>query len=254
MRLGFLGTGEITAAMVHGLQGKGHEILVSPRNASMAATLAKLPGVSIAPNDQVVAGSDVVFLCLLARVAFEVLPTLPFRTGQTVISVMVDAPLGKLRQICAPATDIAITIPLPPIAQGGCPLPVYPASPTLDALFGDRNLVIPLNDEAALAAHIGASALCATQLDQIMTAANWLAGFTGNRDAAESYVAAMIRSYLPDRPRGGELPQALRMLSTEGGFNATLRAAMAPSRSDLRKALDSFRTRLGLPETDGRPD
>lgn len=249
MRVGFLGTGEITAAMVRGLKGQGHTILVSPRNAAMAATLAaEVPEVAIAPNDQVVEGSDVVFLCLLARVAEEVLTVLPFRADQSIISVMVDAPLAKLRTWCATATDIAITIPLPPIARGGCPLPVYPDSPALDQLFGARNLVIPLADEAALAAHIGASALCATQLDQIMTTADWLSSFTGNRDAAEAYVAAMIRAYLPDRPRGGELPEALRMLSTEGGFNATLRAAMAPSREGLRKTLDGFRKRLGLPE------
>lgn len=54
-----------------------------------------------------------------------------------------------------------------------------------------------------LDAHLGASALCATQLDQILTAAHWLAGLTGNRDAAEAYVAAMIRAYLPERPKGG---------------------------------------------------
>jgi len=147
-----------------------------------------------------------------------------------------------------------MTIPLPPIAKGGCPLPVYPPSLALDHLFGDRNLVIPLTSEAALAAHMGASALCATQLDQIMTTANWLAGFTGNPDAAEAYVAAMIRAYLPDRPRGGELPEALRMLSTEGGFNATLRAAMAPSRDELRRALDGFRKRLGLPGAEEKPE
>lgn len=250
-RLGFIGTGEITTAMVRGLAGQGHAILVSPRNAATAARLAnEVAEVTVAPNDQVVGGSDVVFLCLLAGVAEQVLPGLPFRKDQSIISVMVDAPLARLRRLCAPATDIAITIPLPPIASGGCPLPVFPPSAALRALFGDRNLVIPLNDEAALAAHMGASALCATQLDQIMTAADWLSGYTGNPDAAEAYVVAMIRAYLPERPRGGELPEALRMLSTEGGFNATLRAAMAPSREDLRKALDGFRKRLDLPEKD----
>lgn len=251
MHIGFIGTGEITAAMVRGLKGRGHTILVSPRNAAVAAHLAaEVAGVSIVPNEEVVAASEVVFLCLLASVAEKVLPTLPFRANHTVISVMVDAPLSTLRRLCAPATDIAITIPLPPIARGGCPLPVYPPSSTLNFLFGDRNLVIPLTDEAALAAHMGASSLCATQLDQIMTAADWLGGFTGNPDTAEAYVAAMIRAYLPERPRGGELPEALRMLSTEGGFNATLRAAMAPSRDALRQSLDGFRKRLGLPEKD----
>lgn len=252
-RLGFIGTGEITAAMVRGLAGQGHRILVSPRNATVAATLvAEVEGVAIAPNDQVVAGSDVVFLCLLAPVADEVLSGLPFRAGQSVISVMVDAPLAKLRQLCAPATDIAITIPLPPIAWGGCPLPVFPASLALEALFGARNLILPQPSEAALSAHLGVSALCSPILDQMLTATRWLAGFTGDPAKAEAYVAAMIRGYLPERAASGDLADALRKLSTEGGFNATLRKAMAPAKDDLREGLDGFRKRLGLPEGGGR--
>jgi pyrroline-5-carboxylate reductase len=247
MRLGFLGTGEITAAMVRGLQGQGHSILVSPRNAQVAATLAELPGVGIAPNDHVVAESDVVFLCLLARVAMDVLPELPFRADHTVISVMVDAPLARLHALCTPASAIAITIPLPPIAEGGCPLPVYPDLPVLHALFGDRNLILPQPSEAALNAHLGASALCSPILDQLLTATDWLGGFTGNPATAEAYITAMIRAYLPQRPAKGDLAEALQKLSTEGGLNATLRAALRPANDDLRRGLDSFRPRLGLP-------
>ena len=251
MRLGFLGTGEITAAMVRGLQGQDHQILVSPRNATVAAALAELPGVSIAPNEDVVANSDVVFLCLLARVALKVLPTLPFRADHTIISVMVDAPLAKLRAVCAPATDIAITIPLPPIAKGGCPLPVYPASPVLDQLYGARNLVLPQPSEEALNAHLGASALCSPILDQLLTATDWLASHTGNPAAGEAYIATMIRAYLPERAKEGDLAAALKSLSTEGGLNATLRAAMAPAKDRLKLGLNRFHTRLGLKDKTG---
>lgn len=249
MRLGFLGTGEIAAAMLRGLRGQDHDILISPRNAGMAATLAaELPGVTIAPNEDVVAGSDVVFLCLMARVATDLLPTLPFRADQTIISVMVDAPLAKLRALCAPATNIAITIPLPPIADGGCPLPVYPASPVLEQLFGAKNPVLPLRDEVALQAHLGVSALCSPILDQILTAKDWLADYTGDATSAEAYVATMLRCYLPARAKGGEVATALSALSTEGGLNATLRAAMVPAKSTLTQALDGFQQRLGLPQ------
>jgi len=253
MRVGFLGTGEITAAMVRGLKGQGHRILVSPRNAAMAATLAaEVPELAIAPNEEVVANSDVVFLCLLARVAQEVLPTLAFRAGQSIISVMVDAPLATLRTLCAPATDIAITIPLPPITTGGCPLPVYPASPALDALFGARNLILPQPSEAALNAHLGASALCSPILDQLLAATEWLTDHTGNPSAAEAYIAAMIRGYLPERAAEGDLAEALKKLSTEGGLNATLRAAMAPAKESLRQGLTAFHSRLGLDDPKGR--
>ncbi|MEY3960614.1 MAG: hypothetical protein RIR14_1268 [Pseudomonadota bacterium] len=248
-RLGFIGTGEITSAMVRALAGQGHSILISPRNAATAAALAaEVEGVTVAPNEAVVDGSDVVFLCLLARVAEEVLPALPFRAGQSVISVMVDAPISTLRTLCAPVTDLAITIPLPPISKGGCPLPVYPASPVLEALYGARNPVIPLASEAALAAHLGVSAICSPILDQLITAAGWLASHTGDTRAAEAYVAAMIRCYLPERAAEGELAGALQKLSTEGGLNATLRATMTGAKAEMTRGLDGFSTRLGLDE------
>ena len=63
----------------------------------------------------------------------------------------------------------------------------------------------------------------------------------------------MIRAYLPARATRSELAEALRKLSTEGGFNATLRAAMGPAKDDLRRGLNGFRKRLRLPE-DGEPN
>ncbi len=246
-RVGFIGTGEIAAAMVQGLVGLGHDIVVSNRNADMAARLAAtVPGLRVATNHEVVEASDVVILCLLARVADDALTRLPFRAGQSVISVMVDVSLAKLRRLCAPATDIAITIPLPPIATGGCPLPVYPASKALEHLFGARNVVFPVRDEIALNAHFGATALCSPLLAQMLTTSGWLAEFTGDKALAEAYVSAVIRGYLPERPPQGHLGTALQSLSTDGGLNATLRAAMNGANADLRAGLDGFRRRLRL--------
>lgn len=246
-RIGFIGTGEIAALMVQGLAGQGHQITVSERNAQVAARLAAtVDGVTIAPNTDVVAGSDIVILCLLARVADAALAGLPFRKGQAVISVMVDVGLERLRALCAPATDIAITIPLPPIATGGCPLPVYPASPALEALYGAKNRVFPVRDEVALNAHFGATAFCAPFLEQVLTTAAWLAEFTGDTDQSQAYIRDVLRGYLPADGAAGHMGAALHSLSTEGGLNATLRAGMTGANADLRAGLDGFRARLGL--------
>ncbi len=246
-RIGFIGTGEIAAAMVRGLRGGGHAIAVSPRNAAIAARLAaEEPGVRIASNADVVAQSDIVFLCLLAGVAEQVLSGVSFRAGQAVISVMVDMPMSRLRVLCAPATDLAITIPLPQIATGGCPLPVYPESAALREVFGGRNTVFPLADERALNAHLGATALCSPILAQMLVAADWLAGFTGDRAGAEAYVTAMIGTMLGHVSAGGGVQATLAALSTEGGLNATLRGAMGQAETDLRQGLDGFRGRLDL--------
>jgi pyrroline-5-carboxylate reductase len=246
-RIGFIGTGEIAALMVQGLAGQGHQITVSDRNPQVAARLvATVSGVTMAPNAEVVAGSDIVVLCLLAKVANAALTGLPFRSGQSVISVMVDVGLDRLRALCAPATDIAITIPLPPIATGGCPLPVFPASPALEQLYGAKNRVFTVRDEVALNAHFGATAFCSPFLEQVLTTAAWLADFTGDTDQSQAYVRDVLRGYLPADGPAGHLGVALQSLSTEGGLNATLRAAMTGANDDLRAGLDGFRARLGL--------
>ncbi|TXI00618.1 MAG: pyrroline-5-carboxylate reductase [Pseudorhodobacter sp.] len=232
---------------MQGLAGQGHEIVVSNRNADVAARLAATtPGLRVAPNAQVVEGADIVILCLLAKVADAALAGLPWRADQSVISVMVDVGLAKLQKLCAPATDIAITIPLPPIATGGCPLPVYPDSPALRALYGAKNRVFTVRDEAALNAHFGATALCSPFLEQVLTTADWLAEFTGDADQSQAYVRDVLRGYLPEGGQNGHLGAALQSLSTEGGLNATLRAAMKGANADLRAGLDGFRGRLGL--------
>ena len=113
-RVGFIGTGEIAAHMVAGLAGQGHELLVSPRSADVAERLAKDHAeVRIAPNAEIAARADVIFLCLMADTARDVLPGLAFRADQSIISVMADVGLDELARLCAPATDIALTIPLP---------------------------------------------------------------------------------------------------------------------------------------------
>lgn len=251
-RIGFIGTGEIAASMVRGLAGKGHEIRVSERNADMAHTLAgEIDEVAIADNQAVLDKSDIVFLCLLKKVAEKVLPDLTFRADHSVISVMADVTVGTLQDWCAPAQDICITIPQPFIATGGCPLPVYPASPALEALFGADNLILTQPSEPALYAHFAVSAMASAVITQLRAASDWLAVFNGNPAAAEAYLITFFSGFFngmtPGQP--DQFSKTLHELSTEGGLNATLRAKVeqAGGLDVIRGGLDGFRERLGLP-------
>jgi pyrroline-5-carboxylate reductase len=251
MNIGFLGTGGIATPMVEALAGKGHRILVSERSAEVSARLAaQYPEVEIAPNEQVVSDSDVVITCLMADVAREVLRGLPFHEEQSVISVMVDVTLEELRELVAPVSDISMTIPLPFIDQGGCPLPVYPDDNTVKALFGGDNIVLKVQSETALNAHFAACALSSVVLAEMEETAQWLASITGDAAKAEAYMAALIAGYFRGMrfDGSGEIKAALDALSTEGGLNATLRDRMNGAREELIAGLDAFRPRLGLPD------
>lgn len=249
MNIGFVGTGVIAEAMVQGLAGQGHAIALSDRNAATAARLAStVPGVTVHDNQSVLDRSEIVILCLMADVARTVLPGLAFRDTQQVISVMVDVPHAQLEKLCAPATDIAITIPLPSVAVGGCPLPVFPDASAVAALFGAANPVFAVSSEAALNAHFAATALLSVATDQMRVVAEWLAGFTGDPAVSEGYVVALAQSHLATLAPQDGLQKALAQLATEGGLNATLRQRVADAGAldALRAGLDGFRSRLGL--------
>ena len=250
MRVGFLGTGEIAGFMVRGLAGQGHRILVSNRNAAKAAALAnQFAEVEVGTNAEVVASSDVVFLCLMADVARQVLPDLAFRADQSVISVMVDVPLADLRTLCAPATDISLTIPLSAIATGQSMLPVYPASPALEALFGATDTILTVPSEAALNAHFAGSALSAPLIALMQTGAHWLGAQTGDASQAETYVAGVFAGFLRQMQQdGSDFEALLKGLATEGGLNASLKAHMAGAGSHeaLEAGLEALKPRLGL--------
>lgn len=247
MIVGFIGTGAIAASQVKALTGKGHSIWVSPRNLDMAAELAKLPDVDIKSNREIAAEADTVVLCLLADVARSVIPDLEFKSSTKIISVMVDFTLAELQKTCAPAREIAITIPLPFIETGGCPLPVFPADQTglVETLFGNTNTIIPVETENGLNAHFAATALCSTTLAQVQAASHWLSTHTGNAKSAEDYIAALIAAQFSTLPKGG-IKEALQGLSTEGGLNASLRAHMKSAENQLTEGLKSFEPRLKL--------
>lgn len=250
MRIGFIGTGEIAGYMVHALARQGHEIFVSARNADNAAALAAAhPEVTVAQNADVVAQSDTVFLCLMADVARQVLPDLPFRMGQSIISVMVDVPIAELQTMCAPAKDIACTIPLSAIATGGSMLPVFPASPALETVFGSSDHVFTVESEHALNAHFGGSALSAPLIALMQTGADWLADQTGDSKSAEAYVTGVFAGFLRQMQQGGsDFDALLKGLATEGGLNASLKQHMEDNGAHdaLVQGLDALKPRLGL--------
>lgn len=243
MKVGFIGTGRITRRLVRGVDASAHTIAITRRSESVSSELlADNPAIEVLETpQQVVDRSEAVFVCLAANVAREVLPGLTFGTDQAVISVMAGVPLEELRAAVSPAREVCLTIPMPVIEQGGCPLPVYPASRSLAALYGDRNPIIPVASEAALEPFWAASGTMASVLDELRTLTAWLAERIDDPDAAERYVTHLYGaqfSYLRT-DRAGRLDEALHDLSIEGGLNASLRDRVERS-GHYRELRDGF--------------
>ena len=79
MKLGFIGTGALTSAIVTGLKSdpdNSVSILLSPRNEDIAASLAsRYRDVRVAPDNQAVLDAcDTVMLAVRPQLAHDVLP------------------------------------------------------------------------------------------------------------------------------------------------------------------------------------
>ena len=251
-RVGLVGTGEIAQCLVTGLAGRGHVIFVSNRTRTRADDLAnRFPDVQVCENQSVLDEADIVWLTLRGDDARALLPQLTFRPDHRIISAMMGVSHNDLIALCAPASDIAITIPMPFIATGKSPLPVYPPSPALVELFGDSDTVLPVASEAALSAHFAATALASPLFAQLAATAEWLGAVTGDRTKAESYVATLFGGYLASISNDGQnrFAEQLQALSTEGGLNATFLGHMKDHGllTTLEAGLDRLRPKLGLP-------
>ncbi len=93
MKLGFIGTGEITSSIVTGLGSSvamPHSIRLSPRNTAIAKQLAnRFNGVSISScNQEVLDHCDTIVIAVRPQVARDVLSELHFRPDHQVVSLV----------------------------------------------------------------------------------------------------------------------------------------------------------------------
>src|SRR5258708_30141052 len=152
---GVRGRGQVGGGGVAGAcrsPGWSEPILLSPRNAAKAATLAeRFPSARVAVDNQaVIDGSDRLILALRPQIAAGVLSGLRFRPDQPIISLMAMVPEAALRRLTRSAAAIVRAVPLPSAARQRGPIALWPAEPAGEALLGRIGRVVVAESEAAL--------------------------------------------------------------------------------------------------------
>ncbi|SEJ64988.1 pyrroline-5-carboxylate reductase [Cribrihabitans marinus] len=247
-RIGFIGTGHIAAPMVRHLAGKGHEIAVTERNREVSVALAAELGVHVGEPQDVLDHAEIVFLCLRPDVAASVLEPLAFRADHQVVSVMAGVPAVRLDALCATATDRVQTIPLGYLEQGGCPLAAFGNDRLLSRLFAPENPVVKVESEAALNAHFAICAMVPGLLDLMQSGADWLAGQTGDADAAAFFTTQLMAGFLAamDKDVAGRLAEERDALATPGTLSLQMTTALREggAHDSLNAALTAIGKRL----------
>ena len=134
MRIGFLGVGTISTAVIHAMSARPGIAAPSichpaPRTPprKLAATYPHC--IRLESNQAVIDASDMVVVSMRPQQMDEALEGLVFRSDQVIASFVAAMPPSRMAPLVAPATRIAQLVPLPPIALHKGPLLICPSIP-----------------------------------------------------------------------------------------------------------------------------
>jgi pyrroline-5-carboxylate reductase len=226
VRLGFVGTGAITSAIVRGLcapPALACRISLSPRNASVAARLAAQFSDEVAvaaSNQDVLDRSDVVFIAVRPQVADEVLRSLKFRPDHRVISLVAAMSKDDVTRRVRPAASVVCAVPLPTVAARIGPTAIFPADPVAEALFDRLGLALPIANEDQFQALWASTAVIATFFESLDSICSWLVDHAVPAARARDYVAMMFHGLVDAAQQTGvPFAELSDEFATKGGLN-----------------------------------
>ena len=241
MKLGFVGTGALSAAIVTGLKslpGEATPVVVSPRNEEIAGELAqRFPDVRIAADNHAVLDQcDTVMLAVRPQIAREVLRELRFRPDHHVVSLIATVSREEIAALVAPATHVTKALPMPMIARLQGSTLICPPDPVVASFFGRLGGVVEVEDQSEFDALTVVTATYASYFKYLDTIHAWVQSQGVAGDKARSYITSIFKALanapdtMPDidfmhlardyATRGGINEQVLRELTEHGTFDA----------------------------------
>ncbi|MFZ5710070.1 MAG: pyrroline-5-carboxylate reductase [Pseudomonadota bacterium] len=223
MRLGFIGTGTITAAIVRGLKAsdaRDWPVVLSPRSADIARSLAALPGVAVAEsNEAAIEGAETVVLAVRPQVAEAVLRPLRIRHEQQVVSLIAATP-ARLISEWTGARQVCRAIPLPFVEARRDVTPVFPPHPPAMRLFDALGTALPVEDQASFDLYAALSALMGSYFQVLETASAWAEAHGLPPGDARAYLTGLFDNLgRVARKSPRSLSELRSEHSTAGGLN-----------------------------------
>ena len=196
MKLGFIGTGNISSDVITGICNSKisfKRIVVSPRNKQKAQKLKKkFKRVSIAKsNQEVIDKSDWVFLGVLPKVGEKILPRLNFKTNQTIISFISTINYAQLKKIVKKKAKIVRAIPMPPISLGKGPVPIFPPDKKVKNFFDKIGTTIEIKSEKLSKNFWAISGSMASFYELLKVLSDWLVKKKLKRNQAQKYITSL---------------------------------------------------------------
>jgi pyrroline-5-carboxylate reductase len=228
MRIGFIGSGTITRAVVTGLlkaKAPFEHLCLSPRNGEIASALAGLDSrIRVcATNQEVLDNSDTVCLAVVPQISAEVLRALHFGSRHHVISFIAGVSIAELRRLTGDGHTIVRAVPLPAVAATQGSTAICPPDEVARLLFTQLGTPVEVADERQFDALSAVTATMASFYAVLEAQAQWLAAQGIDYRSARAFlsghsVGLAHETTCSDKPFSKLIEESM----TPGGINEQL--------------------------------
>ena len=197
MNLGFIGTGEITKAVVKGILNskiKYKKIYLSRRNKNISKYLKRKSKkiIVLDDNQKIIDKSNWVFLSITPEVGNEIIKKYQFKKSQIIISFISTIKYNDLKKCIKTKCILVRAIPLPPISLGVGPIPIYPPNKKVKNFFDKIGKTVEIKNENLSLNFWTMSSMMAPYYEMLNHLSNWLVKNGLNKKNAENYITSLF--------------------------------------------------------------
>ena len=253
MKLGFIGTGKITAAVVTGICSSSisyNKIIISERNKSISSILKKkFKKITISKDNQEIINScDWIFLSVTPMVGEKIIKNLKFRSNQTIISFISTITLAQLKKAIKVKAKIVRAIPLPPISLKKGPVPICPPNKKVKDFFNKIGTTVEIKNEKSSINFWSTSGMMAPFYELLRVMTDWLVKRGVKRNDAQKYITSLFLALSEDAVVNSkkDLKYLVKESQTPKGLNeqGVKELTKAGFYKSLEKTLNSIHKRL----------
>lgn len=254
MKIGFIGVGTLSAAVVSAMAHKYPErtIYLSPRSEDKASELAeKFPHVHrLESNQEVIDASDIVMLGMLPPQAEAVITSLAFNERHTVVSFVAGISAHDIGDMVRPAHKVCRVTPITTIELFAGPITIFPAFDEVVQVFAGLGEIISVSSEQDMKLLGCSSAILSTYFEFQNTVIRWATAQGVESETASTYIRNLLSalSAVGLSKANSELESLPAKHQTPGGLNERVRNGLMAAGwfDELSAQLDILNTKVNL--------
>ena len=225
MKLGFIGTGEISKAVIQGIISskiKFSKIYISNRNNKISKQLSKSnKKISIIKDNQkIIDTCQWIFLAITPAVGKKIIKELKFKRRHTIISFVSTIKMKELKKFIKVKATIVRAIPLPPISLKKGPIPIYPPNKKVKRFFDNLGTTVEIKNEALSLNFWTTSSMMAPFYEILYRLSQWLIKKGVKKESAQKYITSLFVALSEDSlNKSSDLKKLVKESQTPKGLN-----------------------------------